>query len=259
VLDSVTEALKKFLDYQSRLIASAESDPNIIGLVFAGSAADTSRVDEYSDQDFFLIVKNGLGEQYRNDLSWLPEFKEIAISPRETAHGLKVVYGNGDLLEFAVFEDSELELSAANDYSVPVDKQDITERMGKIARRSVKEPIRRDVEWGLFLSLILIGVGRARRGEVIAAEQHVKSYALDKALLLIRDAKPVDNPRLDTFNSYRRFEFDYPEVGSAIRGAMLLPCETAAQALVAIVVQEIGPTPHEESQLIVIKNRLGWN
>ena len=257
-VERVSSVLDKFLEYQGRLIASAEKDSNIIGLVFAGSAADHSRVDEYSDQDFFLIVKDGIGEQYREDLNWLPNHEQIVIRPRETAHGLKVVYENGDLLEFAVFEDKELELGAANQYSVPVDKQDITERMKIIAARSKPKPLDRTTEWELFLSLVLIGVGRYRRGEVIAAEQHIKSYALDRALKLIRLASPVDNDRSDFFNSYRRFEFDYPQVGERISRLMLLDTESCARDLATLVSEQIRTTTQEQKQLEVVSQRLGW-
>lgn len=257
-VERVSAVLDKFLEYQNRLIASAKQDSNIIGLVFAGSAADHSRVDEHSDQDFFLIVKNGLGEQYRKDLSWLPDTDLIVIRPRETAHGLKVVYRNGDLLEFAVFEDQELELGAANEYSVPVDKQNITERMRLIAERSNPKDVDRSTEWELFLSLTLIGVGRYRRGEVIAAEQHIKSYALDKALKLIRLANPVDHDRSDFFNSYRRFEFDYPELGETIAKLMMLDTETCARKLATLVAEEIRATTEELNQLEVVNQRLGW-
>ncbi len=162
----MSEYLEKFLSWQDRLTNSVAKRPEVIGLIFLGSAAATHRVDQYSDQDFFLVVKPGTGESFRQDLSWLPDHEEIALSPRETDHGLKVVYQNGDVLEFAVFEDSELELASANYYRVVLDNQDLTHRMAKIADRSVPKPIDRARDYELFLSLILIGVNRAQRGEL---------------------------------------------------------------------------------------------
>ena len=104
--------LTRFLEYSDRLAANAEADANVIGLIFLGSAADHSRVDEWSDHDFFLMVKTGFGEQYRNDLSWIPDIEQAVLHPRETDHGLKVVFADGRVLEFAVFEDAELELAS---------------------------------------------------------------------------------------------------------------------------------------------------
>jgi len=251
--------LEKFLAYQAQLTDLVAKRPEVIGLVFVGSAAATQRVDQYSDQDFFLVVTEGSGESFRQDLKWLPNSAEIASHPRETAHGLKVVYQNGDVLEFAVFEDSELELSSVNDYKVVLDRADIAERMAKIAHRSIPTEVNRAQELELFLSLILIGVGRARRGEVLAAEQHIKSYALNHALRLVRLANPVESSMMDSLNSYRRFEFDYPEMGRELAMVMRMPTEESARALAVLVLREIRGDDHEFELYRVVADRLGWD
>ena len=128
--------LSGFLEYSDRLAASAAAHPDVLGLVLVGSAADTGRVDEWSDHDFFLIVKDGLAEGFRQDLSWLPDSEEVVIRPRETDHGLKVVYRNGHVLEFAVFDDRELEMASVNYWAVPVDKTDITVRVAALEQRT---------------------------------------------------------------------------------------------------------------------------
>lgn len=249
--------LEKFLSYQVQLTDLVTKRPEVIGLIFVGSAAATERVDQYSDQDFFLVVTEGTGESFRQDLSWLPNHETIALHPRETAHGLKVVYQNGDVLEFAVFEDSELELSSVNDYKVVLDRQDIAQRMAKIAARSVPVPSNRAQDYELFLSLILIGVGRAKRGELLAAQQHIKSYALSFALKLLR-AKLSSNPQEDSLNGFRRFELDYPELGVELIEIMLLPTEEAAKRLSAVVLRELNAGDAEHAQYRVVAKRLGW-
>ena len=212
----MSDVLNNFLNFQAELTLKAEQKPEVIGLVFLGSSAAHERVDQYSDQDFFLIVKNGNAESFRKNLDWLPAHHKILISPRETQHGLKVVYQDGSVLEFAVFEDSELEIAAANDYLVALDKSNITARMAALKLKSTPKPYDFDTQFELFLSLIWIGVGRFRRGEVIAAEQHIKSYALEKLLGLIRSAKPIQISSQDSFNGFRRFEKDYPNLGKDI-------------------------------------------
>jgi hypothetical protein len=162
-------------------------------------------------------------------------------------------------LEFAVFEDSELELSAANDYKVVLDRANITERMAKIAERSMPTEVNRAQELELFLSLILIGVGRARRGEVLAAEQHIKGYALNHALRLIRLAKPISESRKDSLNAYRRFEFDYPELGRELQDVLLMPTEESAKSLVVLVLREIRGDNREFELYRVVADRLGWD
>ncbi len=250
--------LEKFLEYQAQLVDLVAKRPEVIGLIFVGSAAATHRVDQFSDQDFFLVVQQGAGESFRQDLSWLPNWQQIALQPRETAHGLKVVYQNGDVLEFAVFEDAELELSSANDYRVVLDRANLTERMEKIAKRSIPSEVNRAQDFELFLSLILIGVGRARRGEVLAAEQHIKGYALNHALRLIRLAKPVSASKKDSLNAYRRFEQDYPELGAELEKLLLLPTEVAAKGLCSVLLRELNATEKEQGQYQVIAARLNW-
>jgi hypothetical protein len=258
----VSEYLDKFLQFQQSMIDMLKTHDHVIGLMFAGSSADTSRADQYSDQDFFLVVENGQGELFRQDLSWLPNHDQIVIAPRETEHGLKVVYENGDLLEFAVFEDADLDqswLAVGTDFKVAFENKNISARLEAAAKRALPKPFDRAKEFELFLSLVLIGVGRFRRGEKIAADQHIKSYALAHALRLIRDANPIENPMLDTLNPYRRFEFEYPKFGAEIFALLQLPGEDAAKKLTSVVLSAINPSQQEASQFEVISRRLGWN
>ncbi len=253
----MSEYLEKFLSFQAELTDLVAKRPEVIGLIFVGSAAATHRVDEFSDQDFFLVVKQGSGESFRQDLSWLPNQGEIALSPRETAHGLKVVYQSGDVLEFAVFEDSELELASVNDYKVVLDNQDLAPRMAKIAARSIPKTFDRAREFELFLSLILIGTGRAKRGEILAAEQHIKSAAMDFAIKLIRNQR-ANNQKADSLNGFRRFEQDYPDLAVELHRIALLESEPAAKALCELVMHELKATESERVQYLVVAKRLGW-
>lgn len=251
--------LEKFLHYQQALIESVSARSDVLGLVFLGSSAVHSRVDEYSDQDFFLVVSPGSGESFRTNLSWLPDHTDIVLAPRETPHGLKVLYSSGLVLEFAVFEDQELELSAANDYLVALDKADIAERMALIAARSVPAVFDANTGFELFLSLIVLGVGRARRGEIIAADQHIKSYAVEKLLQVIRALLPIGISRHDSLNAYRRFELDYPSLGSHIGIHMLQPAEVCAKGLLHLAKTELPLNSAQQGQLTAVKTILGWS
>lgn len=263
MVDGVTS---EFLDFSERLRAGLSSRPEVIGLVFLGSTAAIERVDEWSDHDFFVIVRPGVAEQYRTDLSWLPDHDQIVLSPRETEHGLKVVYENGHVLEFAVFEDTELELAAANNFSVPLDRESIAIRMRKIAERSIPKPVDLDTEWQLFLAQLLIGVGRARRGEQLAAGQSVRSYALQNAIKLLRfwvEAEVSDLAEAlsaDSLNPLRRFELAHPALGAELEALLQAPVEAAAKDLLHLMLQR-GEGVLSETQLhqaYVVRHRLGW-
>lgn len=265
------KTVAEFLAFEDQMTEALSVHPDVVGLVFVGSAADHSRVDEWSDHDFYLITTEGAGEKLRGDLSWLPDHDQIAISPRETAHGLKVVYNSGHVLEFAVFNDSELELAGANSYLVTIDKTgNISTRLAALAAKSAVasiktnfEDYRPDAQYELFLCHLLIGVGRARRGETLIASEHVRSWAVSTLVGLIRHWVPVEpgTEHLgDNLAALRRFERQYPRLGAMLSAAQAQPVEAAARELLAIA-QDAGTGILDEKQGLqakVVSDRLGW-
>jgi hypothetical protein len=254
--------IEEFIAYSEALADSVTEHPDVLGLVLVGSAADTSRADEWSDHDFFLIVKVGSGERLRKDLSWLPDSSKVSIAARETAHGLKVVYENGHVLEFAVFEDPELELASVNYWAVPVDKTNITSRVQAIEARTSGSAFEEDKEWGLFLALILIAVGRARRGEVLIAGQAIRSYYLKHVLGFVRDRKnpvPGTEGLEDNLDRFRRFEKQFPTEAARIESILQMPVEQSAREQLEFVLSLGGFSPVHLGQADVVKKRLGWN
>ena len=255
--------LEHFLDYSRRLTANAQADPDVLGLVLVGSTAATFRVDEWSDHDFFWVVKNGLGEKYRNDLSWIPDIEQAVLHPRETQHGLKVVFEDGRVLEFAVFEDSELAEAQLNAYEVPVDKTDLTERCKAFAARATNAPaFDWPKEFELFVSLILIGSGRARRGETLVAGQFIRSFALRNLLGLIRAAHapvPGTESKEDNLDRFRRFEAQYPSLARRIENALQKDLDAAALDLLNIAAELRPLSDREAKQIATVKRRMGWS
>jgi len=256
-------SIEKFLGYQEQMRANLDAHPDAVGLVFLGSAADTSRADEWSDHDFFVISKDGQAEGMRQDLKWLPNFDQIALAVRETAHGLKVIYEDGLVLEFAVFEDSELEIAAANAFAVALDKCNLQQRMTAIAAKSVGRAPEFKQEFELFLCQLLIGVGRARRGEQLIAGQHLRSWAINNLLGLVRlhlaPAAETESKQ-DNLNRYRRFEQQYPALGERIELAQQKPLEACARDLLHIAIEVCGEALGERElhQIFVVRDRLGW-
>jgi len=256
-------SLDKFLAYSESLRVNLDAREEVIGLVFLGSAADTSRADEWSDHDFFVISSEGSAESLRQNLDWLPDFSKIEIGVRETDHGLKVVYQDGQVLEFAVFEDSELDTVSAFSFAVAIDKCNLQNRMEAIEARSVGKAPNHAKEFELFLCQLLIGVGRARRGEVLIAGQHIRSWAINNLLGLVRlNVSPVEGSESlpDNFNRYRRFELQYPTLGEQIELAQQMPLEACAQSLLQIAVEICGDKigDRELSQISAVRTRLGW-
>ena len=258
-----SKLLEEFVAYSNRLRDSLATRDEVLGLILVGSTADLGRVDEWSDHDFFVVTKAGFAEAMRQDLTWLPEHEDIVMRPRETDHGLKVVYANGQVLEFAVFEDSELDNAGANSYNVTVDRSNITARMAAIAERSKPKPYDFDTEFEVFLGQMLIGIGRARRGETLIAGQFIRSYCLNRLLGFMRAwVKPLPGtePKQDNLDRFRRFEQQYPELGAEIEGIIQQPVEAAGKHLIDLVVR-VGHSHLSEkhlSQVHVVRARFGW-
>jgi hypothetical protein len=260
---SSSTTLATFLKFSSDLKASLESKSDVLGLVLVGSTADTSRVDEWSDHDFFVVTTNGAAEDYRQDLSWLPQYEDIVMRPRETDHGLKVVYSNGHVLEFAVFDNEELELASANAFEVTIDRSDIGVRMQAIADRSKPKPVDFEVEFEIFLGHLLIGVGRNRRGEHLIAGQFARSLCLNSLLGLIRDSKspvPGSEHTEDSLNRYRRFEQQYPDLANELEEILQTSVDECFRGLLEFVLRVLKGklSPEQYAKASIVKRRLGW-
>ena len=253
--------ISRLLAFNDSLTLSAQKNADVLGLILVGSTAETFRADEWSDHDFFLVVKPGKGERFRQDLSWLPEYAEIAFSARETDHGLKVVYKKGYVLEFAVFEDEELELASVNSWAVPVDKRKIADRVKAIQNRTNPKTFTVEEDWSLFLATILIAIGRARRGEKLIAGQGIRTRALNHALGLLRAARqPQDGTANyeDNLDRFRRVEIQFPQEAKILNEISQLPVEAGAKALLDFVIT-LGIL--NEKQLLyanVLRDRCGW-
>ena len=198
-------------------------DERVLGLVVLGSTADRSHApDEWSDHDFFVITEHDQQEWFRTHFDWLPDHENIVLTVRETAHGLKILYQNGHVLEFAVFDAEEIHMARVNDYAVLFDRGPVGVLLADVAARptpSVEAYTHRDL--GMVLSLLIVGAGRYARGEVLSAHVVIKQYALSHLMaLLTRHLPDGDRHYLDNLDPYRRFERVFPQIGAEINTAL---------------------------------------
>ena len=85
---------------------------------------------------------------------------------------------------------------------------------------------------GQFLTNLLVGVGRYRRGERLSARQLITVSSLYALLQLIPRHLPPEKPGvLDNLDPFRRVELAYPEIGAAINGLLRLDLDQAALEL----------------------------
>jgi len=250
------------------LVRGLSADPRVVGLVLAGSSAETSRRDRWSDHDFLVITDDGTPEGYRTDLSWLPQGERLpdgdtlAFWFRETPHGLKALYRSGLLLEFAVFDRAEFAGCALNHYAVVIDRGGIADLAREVHARtagathaSAPDPL---ASLRAFLSLVYIGTGRARRGERLSANVFIRDYATAHLLRLLRAVVLGEDPAtamLDDLDPWRRFEQAAPHLAAAIDAALALPIEEVGPTLLRVadpVLRDRWPEyPAEETALVL--------
>ena len=216
-------------------------DARVVGLVAVGSTAARDYLpDEWSDHDFFVIARAGEQEALRRDLGWLPRRDRVALSFRETEHGLKVIYDDGHMLEFAVFDLDEITLASVNRYRVLVDRGGVEERTSSVA----SGPHRGHSDeflFGMAVSAALVAAGRARRGEVLSAASFLTSALRHLAALLARSVPSPSASILDELDPLRRFERAYPQLGGELAAIAGQAPDAAAAALLDLAERELRP------------------
>jgi lincosamide nucleotidyltransferase B/F len=251
--------------FTTALTANLSRNDRVIGLVALGSMAQQDyQPDKWSDHDFFVITEPGAQEAFRVALDWLPQSENIVFHFRETQHGVKVVYNNGHLLEFAVFDPAELNLAKVNRYRVLYDRSNtLAAQLETLKMSSPPTDAPRNAaddynRFGQFLTNLLVGVGRYRRGEKLSGHQFVKLFAAEQLLVLLQAYVPADrHALLDNLNPWRRFERVYPDLGDALNHALSLEVPEAALALVELAERELASRlPNYPAQAIAVLKEL---
>ncbi|HRF97159.1 MAG TPA: aminoglycoside 6-adenylyltransferase [Aggregatilineales bacterium] len=240
--------LNEYHEFTQLLLNKVQGDERVVGLVALGSMAEQGRTpDAWSDHDFFLIVRSGTQESFRQDLSWLPDIENIILTIRETEHGLKVLYDTPHLIEFAVFDANELHGAKANDYAILLNRADIEQIMVQISARPPKPAYNAVRDMNMVLSLLYVGAGRYARGEKLSAHAFIKHHLLHHFLPLLINLNDANREKLDNLDPFRRFEAVYPALAEKINTALCLSPVACAKALLDVLVEEtearISPYP----------------
>jgi hypothetical protein len=227
---------EEYQAFTRQLQTNLEHDQRVLALVALGSMARQSHLpDRWSDHDFFLIVESGRQDNYRHNLDWLPNTGQIVFAFQETEHGMKVIYENAHLIEFAVFDQNELRLAKVNDYQVLLDRADVAKSLSRILS-TTPESKGDTYYFGQLLSHILVGVARCVRGEKISGAVFIKHYAVDDVLrLLAKHEEAPDKVLLDSLDPLRRFETVFPELGVEINRILMQEPVLAAGELLNLI------------------------
>ncbi|MGX5695478.1 hypothetical protein ACWKWP_04700 [Agromyces soli] len=235
--------LERFDELSDQLASGFSRVPGGHGLVFVGSAAAPERRDRWSDHDFLALVEAGRADEARDRLDWLPDPERIVLLAREGALGFSVLYDDAHLLEFAVASVDELGGAPVDEARLAfgderaqafiADGRDLVDRIGAADAAD---------EAGLIFVKLLVGYGRARRGERIVGGQFVRGWAVGHLLRAVRQRiEPMDPIRADPLEAARRFDAAYPEIASRIDAVLAHPVERAARGVAALAREVLEP------------------
>lgn len=246
-----TELLLQRLDEIGK---SLERKGGALLLLGVGSVGvETERMDEYSDLDFFVIVKPGQKERYIHRLDWLEEVHPLAYSFQNSDVGYKVLFEDGIYGEYAVFEEWELENGSYTEGRVVW--KDPLYRNTEITKPSNPIPSLKkdslDFPLNEALTNLYVGLGRYARGERLSAIRFIQSYAVDNILSVLHLLEQEVDYYPDPFGNERRLEKRYPRfaeiVGDMIQGYDRVP-ESALRILNFI--EEVYPVNRKLSEEI---------
>ena len=182
----------------------------LIGLGSVGAELD--RLDDYSDLDFFAIVKDGHKQAFIDNLDWLATYP-IAFSFQNTRDGYKLLYADGIFCEMAVFESYELaQIPFAQGRFIWKDES----FDGSLTAPQVKLPRPKSAEFllGEALTNLYVGLGRYHRGEKLSAARFIQGYAVDRLVELAEQVETAQPAYKDVFTPERRFEARFPGVAA---------------------------------------------
>ncbi|MEU1971122.1 hypothetical protein ABZ477_05690 [Microbacterium sp. NPDC019599] len=256
---------ERFEELSEGLARGVRQRPEFAGIALLGSASDAAAVrrDEWSDHDFFAITRDGEGRMLRPDLSWLPDADRVVLTAREGELGFAVVYDDGHVFEFAVADAGELAEALAGEATIAVDDADgtvsrlVAESRARAAAGDEFDPAN---DARLVLVKLLIGVGRARRGEVLNAGEFVRSWAVRLLVRVARGRAPgrVSTAR-DTIDPMRRFEQDFHELAARLADAQAKPVEECARDVFDLLrAFEPGWDDFPTEAADAVARRLGW-
>ena len=189
---------------------SLQQTDRALALIGLGSVgAELDRLDDYSDLDFFVVVKDGCKAEFTANLDWLTRVCPLSYVFKNTPDGYKVLFADDIYGEFAVFELRELESATYTEGRIIWKTPDFD--AGWRVPKKPPVPWRPESrEWllGEILTCLYVGVCRLKRGERLSAWRFVQGHAFTLLLELIELEASAS---LDIFSKERRFEQRHPD------------------------------------------------
>lgn len=230
-MQTKTELLLTRLEDLKRVV---ENDPDGLALLGLGSAGlDRNRLDDWSDLDFFVIVKPGAKQRFLDQPQWLDLAHPVSYLFRNTVDGFKLLFADGVFGEMAVFEPEELQKIPFAQGAVLWSRPgfDISLLEPKSMQGRLPETVDVDHAVGELLTCLYVGLCRFHRGETLSAWRFVQVYCLDRVMELSSVWLPCADGQSDIFNRDRRAEQRHPELSALLETILTGYRDTPRSAL----------------------------
>jgi hypothetical protein len=230
----------QFENYTERLRVSLESVREVLGLVVLGSTADSTLRDEWSDHDFWIITEVGAQYALLEDLTWLPDYQNIALAVKHLPHGRTIVFRNRHKVEFAIFDPTEVGSGKVDRYRTLIDRNRVAELIAAVHDETRQHAQARPDALENLCVVLWSACERHMRGELWSARQYLDGFAIDRLLGLISNTEPADESK-DTLDARRRLEQRSPALAAELMAVRDQPVPEAALHLLEIAERELKP------------------
>ena len=230
----------QFDNYTERLRASLESIREVVGLVVLGSTADSTLRDEWSDHDFWIITEVGAQAALLEDLTWLPDYQNIALTVKHLPHGRTIIFRNRHKVEFAIFDATEVGSGKVDRYRVLIDRDRVAQLTAAVDEETRRQAQAKPDALENLCVVLWSACERHMRGELLSARQYLDGFAIDRLLSLISNSEPGDK-RKDVLDARRRLEQRSPELAAELMAVRAQPVPEAALQLLEIAERELKP------------------
>ena len=268
-----------FARWRDAVVASLASRDDVVGVGGLGSTAVTSRADEYSDLDIFILTIPGAEDRYRHHIDWIPDADDVVLHLVEWHGGGKVLFADGRMIEWGVGTPAAVSTWLAGEGVVLFDRRDSVHGSAAEALAAaqanpyaVNDVNERDA-LATFVFAIHHGMGRVRRGEVVSGGDIIRSEAVAALLRAARaglaspepgaldpgilDPGILDPSTLDPIDVRRRVERAYPVLANDIANAVAQHPEPAARALLEMAHSHFGGRL-PATAVAAVRERYAW-
>lgn len=250
---------QSFVEWRDAVVASLAARHDVVGVAGMGSTGATSRADQYSDLDLFILVAPGAEAHYRDAVDWLPNAHDVVLHLVEWHGGGKVLFRDGRMIEWGTGTPAAVATWLAGEGEVLLDRGGAAAAIA--SAQSQPYPVNdmsEDQALATFVFAIHHGMGRVRRGETLSGGDIIRSEAVAALLRAARAGLPQSSPGvLDPIDVRRRVERAFPALAAEIAAAVSRDPEPAAQLLLAAA-ELAFPGRLPVPAVTAVRERYGW-